>query len=171
MSEDIVLQQFMMANGDEIICEIVQWPDNEEQDVVIRKVLKINSSESYLSGTKYYSLRPWMSFFDNMNLLYMLNPLHVVCQIEPSDDLKSLYLETLQMIAEDLMDGKHKMVKSDGHRLAEKKAAEEILKNNSDLFDSLIDEQYNMDFRNSQDSAEEKMSNIVSFRKPKGTVH
>ena len=171
MNEDTVIQQFMMANGDEIICEIVQWPENEEQDVIIRKVLKINSSESYITGTKYYSLRPWMAFFDNMNLLYMLNPLHVVCQIEPSDDLKSLYLETLQMIAEDLMDGKHKMVKSDGHRLAEKKAAEEIMRNNSNLFESLIDEQYNMDFRNSQDSAEEKMSNIVSFRKPKGTIH
>lgn len=170
MSEDIILQQFMMANGDEIICEIVQWPDNEEQDVVIRKVLKINSSESYVSGTKYYSLRPWMSFFDNMNLLYMLNPLHVICQIEPSDDLKSLYLETLQMIAEDISDGKHKMIKSDKHRFANS-AAEEILKNNSELFESLIDEQYNLDFRTSQDSAEERLANIVKFRKPKGTVH
>jgi hypothetical protein len=164
------LQQFKMTNGDEIICELVQWPENEDQDVIIRKVLKINSSESYVSGAKYYSLRPWMSFFDNMNLLYMLNPLHVVCQIEPSADLKTLYLETLQMLAEDIADGKHKMIKSDRHRFSDS-AAEEIFKNNSELFDSLIDEQYNLDFRSSQDSAEQRLSNIVKFRKPKGTIH
>ena len=104
-----ILKQFKMSNDEEIVCEIISFPDDEENDVIVRKVLKISSVDNYLSGSKYYSLRPWMSFYDNINLLYVLNPFHIIAEIEPSDDLKSLYFETLQMIDEDLKDGKHKM--------------------------------------------------------------
>jgi len=165
-----MLKQFKLTNDEEIVCEIVQWPEDVDEPVIIKKVLKINSSDNYLSGTKYYSLRPWMSFYDNIDLLYSLNPFHILGEIEPSDDLKELYLETLQMIAEDLMEGKHKMSKVDTKLKSEREAAQEILKNNSELFDSLT-EQYDLDFRMDRDSAEERLSNIVSFKKPKGTVH
>ena len=33
-----MLKQFKMANGDEIICEVVQWPENEDSDLVVRKI-------------------------------------------------------------------------------------------------------------------------------------
>ena len=55
--------------------------------------------------------------------------------------------------------------------LSEQEAAEEIAKNNAELFESLIEEQYNLDLKMDKDSAKEKLENIVLFRKPKGTVH
>ena len=165
-----MLKQFKMANGDELICEVVQWPEDDENEVVVRKMLKINSGDNYFSTTKYYSLRPYMSFFDDIGLLYVLNPFHILCEVTPSDDLRSLYWETIQMIEEDLKSGKSKMTRVKGKEMTED-VANEIMENNADLFDSLIGDQYNLDFKMSQDSAEQKMSNIVSFKKPKGTVH
>lgn len=165
-----MLKQFKMANGDELICEVVQWPEDDENEVVVRKMLKINSGDNYFSTTKYYSLRPYMSFFDDIGLLYVLNPFHILCEVTPSDDLRSLYWETIQMIEEDLKSGKSKMTRVKGKEMTED-VANEIMQNNADLFDSLIGDQYNLDFKMTQDSAEQKMSNIVSFKKPKGTVH
>ena len=52
-----MLKQFKLTNDEEIVCEIVQWPEDADEPVIIKKVLKINSSDNYLSGTKYYSLR------------------------------------------------------------------------------------------------------------------
>ena len=153
-----ILKQFKMSNDEEIVCEIISFPEDDETDVIVRKVLKISSYDNYMSNTKYYSLRPWMSFYDNINLLYVLNPFHIIAEVEPSDDLKSLYFETLQMIAEDLAEGKHKMSRQISKASSAKKAAEEIMKNNAELFDSL---ETDSDFT----------SNIVSFSKPKGTVH
>ena len=166
-----MLKQFKMANGDEIICEVVQWPENEDSDLVVRKILKINSADNYYSSTKYYSLRPWLAFYDNINLLYVLNPFHILCEVEPSADLKGLYLETMIMIEEDLKSGKSKLTKVSEKMLSEQEAAEEIAKNNAELFESLIEEQYNLDLKMDTDSAKEKLENIVLFRKPKGTVH
>ena len=170
----MILKQFKMANGDELICEIVQWPVNDEQEVVVRKILKINSADNYFSSTKYYSLRPYMSFFDDIGLLYILNPFHILCEVEPSPDLRSLYLETIQMIEEDLKSGKSKMSRVKDKLVSGKDVADEIMRNNAELFDSLIGEhgdQYNLDFNMLEDSAEQKIGNIVSFKKPKGTVH
>ena len=165
-----MLKQFKMANGDELICEVVQWPEDDENEVVVRKMLKINSGDNYFSTTKYYSLRPYMSFFDDIGLLYVLNPFHILCEVTPSDDLRSLYWETIQMIEEDLKSGKSKMTRVKGKEMTED-VANEIMQNNADLFDNLINDQYNLDFKMTQDSAEQKMSNIVSFKKSKGTVH
>ncbi len=165
-----MLKQFKMANGDELICEVVQWPAEDEDEVVVRKMLKINSGDNYFSTTKYYSLRPYMSFFDDIGLLYVLNPFHILCEVTPSEDLRSLYWETIQMIEEDLKSGKSKMTRVKGKEMTED-VANEIMQNNAELLDSLIGDQYNLDFKMSQDSAEQKISNIVSFKKPKGTVH
>ena len=153
-----ILKQFKMSNDEEIVCEIISFPDDEENDVIVRKVLKISSVDNYLSGSKYYSLRPWMSFYDNINLLYVLNPFHIVAEIEPSDDLKSLYFETLEMIDEDLKEGRHKMSRQKVKESSAKEAAEEIMRNNAELLSSL-------------DNDSDFTSNIVKFSKPKGTVH
>ena len=112
-----------------------------------------------------------MSFFDDIGLLYILNPFHILCEVEPSPDLRSLYLETIQMIEEDLKSGKSKMSRVKDKLVSGKDVADEIMRNNAELFDSLIGDQYNLDFNMSEDSAEQKIGNIVSFKKPKGTVH
>ena len=39
-------RQFKLSNGDEIICEIVQWPEDSEEEMIIRKAMELKSHDA-----------------------------------------------------------------------------------------------------------------------------
>lgn len=88
------LRQFKLANGDEIVCEIIQWHNEEELELVIRKPMKLAFGE-YEHGVRYYAFRPWMVYQENPEELIILNGNHVVGICEPSGPLITQYKEAL----------------------------------------------------------------------------
>lgn len=46
------LRQFKFANDEEIICEVVEWHDEEHDTMVVRKTLKIISVEDIEEGLR-----------------------------------------------------------------------------------------------------------------------
>lgn len=87
------IKQFKLSSGEEIICDIVQWPDveNDEADIIIRNVFKIIALESPMNGDKYYTFRPWMTFQDEEGMLQLLNGNHVMAECNPSERLLNYY--------------------------------------------------------------------------------
>ena len=50
--------QFKLSNGDEIIVNVLQEPEGEDINIVIKDAMMIVRSEEVDSGFRYYSLRP-----------------------------------------------------------------------------------------------------------------
>ena len=58
------IKQFKLSNGDEIVCDVVEWPDvdGDSPDIVVRNVFKIVVAgvKSSKDSIRYYQFRPWM---------------------------------------------------------------------------------------------------------------
>lgn len=78
MSEQYEIRQFKLASGEEIVCEIVQWHNEEELEIVVRKPMKLVMGEMAETGVRYYSFRPWMVYQENPEDLIVLNGNHVI---------------------------------------------------------------------------------------------
>jgi len=96
-SEQYEIRQFKLANGDEVVCEIVQWNNEEELELVIRKVMKLVQSES--NGVKYFVFRPWMIYQESLEDFIILNGNHVVGIGFPTEPLLYQYNEALKEMA------------------------------------------------------------------------
>lgn len=77
------IKQFKLSNGEEIICEVVQWPSEEESDIVVRNSFKIITAGSRHEGITMYQLKPWMVYQDESDLFQLINGNHVVGEANP----------------------------------------------------------------------------------------
>ena len=77
------IKQFKLTNDEEIVCEVVEWPSEQEPSMVIRKAMKVISMENYREGARYYAFRPWLMFQDHKDNLQVLNSLHIVVEASP----------------------------------------------------------------------------------------
>ena len=65
--------QFKLSNGDEIIAKVIQEPEGDDINLVVKDAMMIVRSEEVDMGYRYYSLRPWMSFQLNTDYFQLLN--------------------------------------------------------------------------------------------------
>lgn len=159
MSQDI--KQFKLTNDDEIICEVLQWDDSENLDMIIRGAMRIIAVEDYERGVRFYAFRPWMGFNDDPEVLHALNAAHIISSITPSGEAIDHYSQTLKKLK--------------GALAKKNMPLDDISKNAEEMDDAEFDAflaRYIKDREGGSDSAEpsKKVTNVIKF-KPKGTVH
>ena len=76
------LRQFKLVNNDELICELVQYSD-DESEILVRKVLKIIAADDFENNVRYYSFKPWISFQDEIDELSVIQSMHVLTEVVP----------------------------------------------------------------------------------------
>tara|TARA_X000001316_G_C919931_1_gene34064 strand:- start:343 stop:828 length:486 start_codon:yes stop_codon:yes gene_type:complete len=96
------LKQFKLTNNDEIICEVVDREDASDDDdgIVVRKALRIITSEDFDSSIRYYSFKPLVSFQDNIDELVVMNVGHIICETLPSKTLIIHYAKAIKEVEE-----------------------------------------------------------------------
>lgn len=151
------LRQFRLVNNDELICELVQYSD-DETEILVRKVLKIITADDYDNNVRYYSFKPWISFQEEIDDLSVINSMHVLTEVMPSDSLKKHYTRALKDI----------------------KNQEELSKKNVDLdaileaTENLTEEEMRVYIQNLIDDNDKFIdsneTNVITFR-PKDTLH
>lgn len=82
--------QFKLTSGDEIICEVLQEPEGEDPNLVVRNAMKIYMFENP-EGTRFYSFRPWMTYQDSKEYMQLLNYAHIVGEAKPAEALVIQY--------------------------------------------------------------------------------
>lgn len=87
------LRQFKLSNGDEIICEVVEWDSDEISDIIVRNAMAIISFEA--QGDKYYTFRPWMVFQMDSEFFQALNSNHVVAGALPAVSIVEQYKKAI----------------------------------------------------------------------------
>lgn len=87
------VKQFKLSSGEEIVCEVVEWPDVDEDtsDIVVRNIFKIVALEQSLTGNRYYTFKPWLVFQDEPDMFQIINGAHIVGEANPSQKLLEQY--------------------------------------------------------------------------------
>ena len=163
-----MIKHFKLTSGDEIVCEVLD-SDEDMVEAVIRKVLKIVIVDDWAENTRYYTLKPWLSFQDDTEELVCLNQMHIIGESQPSDTLMKHYLKALDDVK------KYNAIRTSGkvsqeemnealNELTESEM-EEFLKKKYEELQKNLDPDIHVEI--SYDSSE---MNIIPF-KPKGTVH
>ena len=140
-------RQFKLANGEEILCEVMQWGDDEVSAIVIRKAMKIYQVDR-LDGYRMYTLRPWMIYSEDPSQLMTINDQMIIGETTPA---KPLFKQYMMVVRE------------------HKKSFDEELKNETNPVDQMTDEQLGQMIR---DIANDSDSNIVDlFSVDKSKMH
>ena len=92
-------RQFKLANGEEIICEVLEWDTEDNANIVVRKSMKLVPMEDD-GDIRYYSFRPWMVTQFKFEDIQMVNSTHIVGEADPS----KLMIEQYNMICDELGD-------------------------------------------------------------------
>lgn len=116
-------RQLKLGSGEEIICEIIQYADEENAAMIIRAALKILASERP-DGFRYYALRPWMIYCEDMNQLLSVNSDQLIGETMPSEELLKQY----KMTVREYIANTEKKEKSDIQKASEQASDEMIQK-------------------------------------------
>ena len=98
------IRQFKLSNGDEIVCDVVEWPsvDDEHDGLVIRNAYKIHMIMPLTpTENRYYQFRPWMVYQDNPEYFQILNAGHILSEATPSEEMLIQYQRLLNDEEED----------------------------------------------------------------------
>jgi hypothetical protein len=94
------LRQFKFTGGEEIICEVVQWPDEEVDTMVVRRAMKIVSVEDIEEGLRYYTFKPWMSMNNDPEMLTVVNPYHIISENTPAKAAEDSFYDVVKEMRE-----------------------------------------------------------------------
>jgi len=84
------VNQFKLASGDEIICEVLEWDaDDQGGCLVVRNIYEIHTIET--QSTRMHALRPYMCFQVSDGLFQSINPDHISIQAIPSSEMRNQY--------------------------------------------------------------------------------
>ena len=143
-------RQFKLANGEEILCAVMQWGDEDVSAIVIRKAMKIYQVDR-LDGYRMYTLRPWMIYSEDPSQLMTINDQMIIGETTPA---KPLFKQYMMVVRE------------------HKKSFDEELKGDkgeTNLVDQMTDEQLGQMIR---DIANDSDSNVVDlFSVDKSKMH
>lgn len=96
MMEKENIRQFKLNNGEEIICEVMQWDTEDDPTMIIRCSMKLIESVSTKSSIRLFSFTPWMSFIDDPSVLQTICSTHILGEVTPSDELLGMYGKCLK---------------------------------------------------------------------------
>ena len=158
-------KQFKLTSGEELICELVEANDTDEgiTDVIIRRAMKIVTTDDLEENTRYYTFKPYVTFQDDTTDLIALNSVHIVSESTPSEVVMTHYASALSDA-----DKFNKIRKSTSVSLAEVQSKlKELTEDEMDKFLEIkLAEIEDSDL----DPLDSQASNVIQF-KPRGTYH
>jgi len=85
------VKQFKLTSGDEIVCDVVDWPGSDSTDIVVRNAMQIIKITESVQQ-QYYIFRPWIHYIESSDELIIVNSAHVVSTTNPNKLLFEQYL-------------------------------------------------------------------------------
>ena len=90
------VKQFILSNGDEIVCEVVEWADDVEVDMVVRRAYRIVTVDDPVKGVRFFTLRPWLLMQSGNDLFNTINSQHILAEANPTQELMNQYRSAIR---------------------------------------------------------------------------
>lgn len=160
---DQTLKQFKMSNDDEVICEVIEWNNEENDAVIVRNVMKVVHVEDFEKSIRFYAFRPWMTFMDDPDELHSINSGHIIAEVTPSIEIVKHYINALK----EMKDAKRTKKKKASASLDD--LAQKMHDMDEDEFEMYLDQLAELADLAGPDS--DLGENVIKFKPKKGTLH
>jgi len=90
------VKQLKIADGSEIICEIME---ELEEDIVVRGAFRI-ARVDLDQERSYYMFKPWMTYVEESDHFITINLYHLIAATVPSKDILDQYENAIEKISE-----------------------------------------------------------------------
>lgn len=91
-----MIRQFKLNNGEEIICEVLEWNSDNDPTIVIRHGFRLVTVEDPRVGFRYFTFRPWMTYMDQPSKEMIINAVNIIGESTPTGKLLENYDQTVQ---------------------------------------------------------------------------
>ena len=88
------IKQFKLTNGEEIVCEVVEWHDEETADIIIRNSYKVVTYQSATSRDRYHTFTPWMLLQEGDDIFQSINSEQIVGSCSPTEEMTLLSVQS-----------------------------------------------------------------------------
>ena len=89
------LAQLRLSNGSEIICEIMEYAEDDRKEMIARNVMSIVLGE-YGDGERVYMFKPWIHYLESPMEFTMINSDHVISINRPNYMLVTEYYRAVK---------------------------------------------------------------------------
>lgn len=92
------IKQLKIADGSEIICEIME---ELEEDIVVRGAFRI-ARVDVDQERSYYMFKPWMTYVERPDHFITINLYHLIAASVPSKEILDQYTNAIEKIKEEI---------------------------------------------------------------------
>ena len=85
------IRQFRLTSGAEVLCEVLQWDDENTSEVVVRHIYEIDKYDHIQKGVRVYSIKPYLSFQYGEEQVSSLNSDQIIITALPSAEIIEQY--------------------------------------------------------------------------------
>tara|TARA_R110002124_G_scaffold5827_1_gene36457 strand:- start:60 stop:527 length:468 start_codon:yes stop_codon:yes gene_type:complete len=72
------IAQFKLSNGNEVVCEVIEWSDDNQPDMIVRNAMQVVGGYDAETDETFFIFRPWCSFVESHSELIVLNSSHIL---------------------------------------------------------------------------------------------
>lgn len=105
------VKQLKFVNGDEVLCEVVDWGDYSEDEndnaileILVRHCLQItfidSNDKTTMTNSSIFAFKPWMAYQETFDNFISLNPQSIVAVYSPGPQLVEQYVQSINEIYE-----------------------------------------------------------------------
>jgi len=84
------LAQIRLTNGSEIVCEVMEWPREQDNQMIMRNAMAIICYD-HADGDTSYAFRPFVHFLNDETDYVVVNVDHVLSYNRPTEYLTEQY--------------------------------------------------------------------------------
>lgn len=83
--------QMKLTSGNEVVCQVLEWPEEGSNQMIVRNALAIVNIEFDDSNDRMYMFVPWLHFAEGDKNYVLINTDHVMASSKPTDYLIDQY--------------------------------------------------------------------------------
>lgn len=85
------VMQFKLTNGEEIICQVVDWPEEDDTDYIVHNALLL--MQQIINGTRTkYMFKPWFTMAEKSDQYISISKDQIVACVYPNEILNVEYI-------------------------------------------------------------------------------
>ena len=98
-------RQMKLVSGEEIICEVVFWPDDNDEEgdqtMVIRRAAELQCHEDLDQQIRWYVFRPYMMYISEKDQYITINGNSITSITRPHDAMMKQYKEHSKLLKQE----------------------------------------------------------------------
>lgn len=89
------MKQFKLTTGEEIVGQVVEWPEEDALEIVAKNMMKVQVVASS-DGSYYHTLLPFLTYQLSSDNLILINMAQIVAEANPTQEVLDQYKKVLE---------------------------------------------------------------------------